>query len=103
MVGKLVSTAASRSIRHHEIDAGIDSTRQGLIDRVRKFSETVDENSRSKTFFSFGSKTTRSEKTGGPLDDICFLQYLPPKELREEEYVLSALMANSRLDDRIIY
>ncbi len=95
MVGKF-ARGASRSLRFPEEDVPLelDPRRISLGDRkVPKFSENGAESSRSRAFFSFGSKSSRSEHNR---DDIGFLQHLPPKELREEEYVLSALMANSR-------
>jgi hypothetical protein len=61
---------------------------------MRGFPENGGASSRSKAFFSFASKASHSKQTVAP-HDINFLQ-LPPKELREEEYILSALMANSR-------
>ena len=94
MVVKFVGTGSISS--KHEINGriGPDSKRIGL--KLQNNSEIGFEKVRTWSFINRGSKTSRSEHTGDPRDDINFLQYLPPKELREDEYVLSALMANSR-------
>ena len=53
------------------------------------------EKEKSRSILMLGSQHSRSEHTG---EDISFRQHLPPIELREEEYILSALMANSRYE-----
>jgi hypothetical protein len=95
MFSKTVSSAA-RCTRHHEIDeqAGIIYKE---IDYSEKKSKTKSDRGKSTamSFILRGSQRTSSQINHSG-EDISFRQHLPPIELREEEYVLSALMANSR-------
>ena len=86
--------AASITSRYRDSEGRIESEHIKFGERkVRKFSEN---SAKSRVFFSFG--TSRPGQNDDPRDDnnLSFFQHLPPKELREEEYILSALMANSR-------
>jgi hypothetical protein len=86
------ASATSRTARHYESDGRVNSS----DNQMRIFPGNGSANSRSRTFFKSASNTAHSKQFGDhQLQDINFLQ-LPPKELREQEYILSALMANSR-------
>jgi hypothetical protein len=97
MIGKSVSSAA-RSSRHQEND-GQEGISYKEIDDSKIKSKKKSKRERSKSTWSFllyGSQRSRPAQTEDSGDDFSFRQHLPPMELREEEYLLSALMANSR-------
>jgi hypothetical protein len=94
LVQMVVTTASatSRTARYYESDGRFNSS----DNQMRVILKNGSANSRSRAFFRSASNTAHSKQFGDhQLQDISFLQ-LPPKELREQEYVLSALMANSR-------
>jgi hypothetical protein len=103
MVGKSFS-AAARHARHHDFggEAGINYKEMSFSDRkLKNISEMEKSKSITWSFIRFGSQRFGSQqsslaKIGDSGEDISFRQHLPPIELREEEYFLSALMANSR-------
>ena len=89
-------SVATRFPRQHvnEANGRLVRTKNVNKDEERNSGKSSDE-TKTWSYLFFGSQHSRSRPVGEK-EKLEYLDLLPPKALREEEYELSALMVHSR-------